>query len=1215
MSAIHVLDHKTDKILETLSFSKIWDDNHRETLQGEEIFDFTTFLDGRASEKLTGKNRVIIPVEDGFFREFIITRTERYNQYLSVYTVASYLEINNDEPLSPATLVGQTVNTALDYILQGTDWKRGITEGLNTRTIVFEEPIGRYNALKKISNVDTFDLELRFRIETNGNKVTRYVDMIEQQGEWRGREIVSGKDLIGIERREKTDAIVTALYGVGPEQEDGTRDIVQVTDEDARKAWGRKGKHLWGIYTPQSTDQFMTRERLTTLTETELKKRISSAVEYRAEGADLEHILGRSHEKIRLGDKVRIKETRYTPPIFLDSRVIAREGPITDRSRKEYTLGEFIEYTEEDVKALQRLLEKKIARKISEGRLREVAYDKGQVDVIFEDGKSYAELKAQEAQAAAEAYALAEAQLAETRAEAYADGIVSAEEERAIQDAIDKLAEAKADATSKADAAESAANAYTNSQLTNYIDATVYNQEMNDIQAQIDNQIQSHFYAYEPTLDNIPASDWTTDDLKVQHVGDLFYNSETGYSYRFAKEASVYKWILVRDEGIAKALQDASQAQDTADSKRRVFVAQPTTPYDVGDLWDNNGAVYRSTVTKTSGASFSSADWVKIGDVTSRNKSADTDKVGGVPSADIETIAGAQDKATAAEIAAKNYAVAQTLYDAKMDEIASDLADKAGLTYVDGQLVSKADKADTYTISEIDSALVNKVSVTAYDTDMGGVVTRLDDQRTLIAQNETAISLKASQTDLDTVSGDVSSLSGELTVLAGEVALKAESSTVEGLRQDFDNLEVGGRNLLPETRTLSENEQSSNNTANTYEGFIIAEGVYSGSSYDDIFSETTGILDGTEYTVSFYAKSTSPSQSIRCFFYSPNTTIYGESSTGQVSSSPDGGTQVTITDAWQRYWVRWKQSSSGSAKRVIVGRIRSGDAMIAGIKFEKGNKATDWTPAPEDMDVRVTTAEGQITTLAGEIDLKASAVSVDNLETRVSSAEVDIDGLNSEIELRVEKNGVISSINASSESIKLDSARIEFAGAVFGSDATFTGDIEGARITSPMPSGGLALEIEDGLMVLNNGTDFIRTSSNSGLTLGQYYLAAEQLNIMQIFDSGLYGYITSPQGSGLYIGDAGKDIFVRGNIRTPSSESGYCGIGGMDSAGTTSPVAGTGVNFRMRKTYTPSSISLSPISENATVDAISITVDGFWLYANGTGTANTFKYWRGTYLA
>lgn len=140
-----------------------------------------------------------------------------------------------------------------------------------------------------------------------------------------------------------------------------------------------------------------------------------------------------------------------------------------------------------------------------------------------------------------------------------------------------------------------------------------------DLQNQIDGQIETFYYDYEPTLKNIPASDWTTEDDKKKHEGDLFYWKSKGYAYRFFKDGDTWKWQLVQDTDVTKALRTASFAQSTADSKCRVFLTQPTPPYDTGDMWNQgqNGDILTCVVTRGEGASYVETDWQK------RNKYTD----------------------------------------------------------------------------------------------------------------------------------------------------------------------------------------------------------------------------------------------------------------------------------------------------------------------------------------------------------------------------------------------------------------------------------------------------------------------------------------------------------------------------------------------------------------------------------------------------------------
>lgn len=149
------------------------------------------------------------------------------------------------------------------------------------------------------------------------------------------------------------------------------------------------------------------------------------------------------------------------------------------------------------------------------------------------------------------------------------------------------------------------------STVNDFVDA-VYNPAIQNLQQQIDGQIMTYYEDYEPTLENEPAVEWTTEELKQQHEGDLFYWKSKGYSYRFFKDGDTWKWQMVQDTDITLALQQASAAQDTADQKRRVFVTQPTPPYDVGDLWVGNTSsdLMRCQTARKSG-NYAASDWVK----------------------------------------------------------------------------------------------------------------------------------------------------------------------------------------------------------------------------------------------------------------------------------------------------------------------------------------------------------------------------------------------------------------------------------------------------------------------------------------------------------------------------------------------------------------------------------------------------------------------------
>ncbi|MDN6783477.1 MAG: hypothetical protein L0L44_06755 [Bifidobacterium mongoliense] len=69
-----------------------------------------------------------------------------------------------------------------------------------------------------------------------------------------------------------------------------------------------------------------------------------------------------------------------------------------------------------------------------------------------------------------------------------------------------------------------------------------------------------------PSMTGEPASEWTTGELRKQHSGDMYYDLDTGYSYRFGSaDGSTYTWDKISDSDITRAMQAAADAQSDAD--------------------------------------------------------------------------------------------------------------------------------------------------------------------------------------------------------------------------------------------------------------------------------------------------------------------------------------------------------------------------------------------------------------------------------------------------------------------------------------------------------------------------------------------------------------------------------------------------------------------------------------------------------------------------
>ena len=166
-----------------------------------------------------------------------------------------------------------------------------------------------------------------------------------------------------------------------------------------------------------------------------------------------------------------------------------------------------------------------------------------------------------------------------------------------------------------------------------------------DLKNQIDGAIETWFYDGVPTLKNEPAIGWDTDMMK-NHLGDLYYDNKTGKAYRFAKDGSTYKWIIITDTELTKALEDSSQALKDAKSKRRIFGSQPVPPYDVNDVWVNatypsDGSTYKNEILKCStskaeGEEFDISDWKLASKYTDDTKAEEAKKAAEKAQAEIE---------------------------------------------------------------------------------------------------------------------------------------------------------------------------------------------------------------------------------------------------------------------------------------------------------------------------------------------------------------------------------------------------------------------------------------------------------------------------------------------------------------------------------------------------------------------------------------------------
>lgn len=163
------------------------------------------------------------------------------------------------------------------------------------------------------------------------------------------------------------------------------------------------------------------------------------------------------------------------------------------------------------------------------------------------------------------------------------------------------------------------------------------------------------------------------------------------------------------------------------------------------------------------------------------------------------------------------------------------------------------------------------------------------------------------------------------------------TSTAYNVGSTPEGIVVGGRNLLVGTHK----------SPITY--------TYPTSGYADKCSwKTTVLLNGSVYTLSFWAKSSVNGDKIRVHFYNPSNIISVVGSQGQRSTAIDGLCDFVLTTTMTKYWVTYTIPKGGNSTRGVIiprlglGATGTGTLTFQWEKLEEGNMATDWTPAPED---------------------------------------------------------------------------------------------------------------------------------------------------------------------------------------------------------------------------------------------------------------------------
>lgn len=358
------------------------------------------------------------------------------------------------------------------------------------------------------------------------------------------------------------------------------------------------------------------------------------------------------------------------------------------------------------------------------------------------------------------------------------------------------------------------------------------------------------------------------------------------------------------------------------------------------------------------------------------------------------------------------------------------------------ELNLKADANNVYTIAQLDTKFDNTVSKTAYQADQDGIVKRFANAESRIKQTEDGLLATVSKTtyeqDKATTAGNISSLTTRMTQAESSIKANSDQIALRVTKQEFDDLQIGGRNLLRNSTFNSGFDHWIDLTSNW--GKILTPEI--DKPYSHIYQvEHVNSTGSTNVNNPIYSTSRvylEPQQgdtitiSFDYFCENASTAPIGAVATFRRFASATGGTPATLVsasasslgiDGVYGRWIRAKYTytfatANPSSGWFIFGMYVSNSSAIPRtarysyreIKMEQGNRASGWVPAPEDLDAsyegvskRITTAESSIDLMAGQISSKAESTVVNGLTGRVTTAEQNINAMTGEISQRVTK--------------------------------------------------------------------------------------------------------------------------------------------------------------------------------------------------------------------
>ena len=438
-------------------------------------------------------------------------------------------------------------------------------------------------------------------------------------------------------------------------------------------------------------------------------------------------------------------------------------------------------------------------------------------------------------------------------------------------------------------------------------------------------------------LDARYASIYNSSSLTGIDLSDEYNNATTGYTARYNSLTTAINAVIEAPENttiaefatlqsdvatatgnytaavfsLNTALELASKTDisDQIETKSRTFTSTPVVPYNIGDIWKNGTSVYVCSTPRNTG-SFLLSEWTLTADTTTAQRLN-------------------EDPAVTRVTGRKLHFTDQVLMDdAWIEKLVANsiIATKIQATELDaGKITTGNLDASLITTGNLDAARITTGVISAGN---GKSTINMSTGAFSLGSGKIAFDGTTLSLNVDSLKITNSSVATEVyaSLAAGTAKTEAISAAATDATSKVNSIEIGGRNTFKKTTAIAAIAGTNTTTKNSLNGMSIVSTVAGIARISNVINEN-GF-----WTFSAWVTATS-SSTLAIDFCDMPTQNFAVSTTR---------TKITMTSNVTNY-------TSATYHFIDIGGLIAATYTFEDVKVEKGNKATSWTPAPEDV--------------------------------------------------------------------------------------------------------------------------------------------------------------------------------------------------------------------------------------------------------------------------